>query len=139
MRHCHRHGPAFGPCSCNLGKLPRLVEPALLYLLSAGAAAHGYDLLEAVNRLGLSDVPVDPGTVYRTLRSLEASGLVVSEWETGSAGPARRVYQLTDAGQGRLSEWGQLLARKGDAIAAFAERCLETTGTTATDGKGDET
>jgi PadR family transcriptional regulator PadR len=133
MRHCHRHGPAFGPCSCNLGKLSRLVEPALLYLLSHGEAAHGYDLLEAVNGLGLSDVPIDPGTVYRHLRALEADGFVVSQWDTGSAGPARRVYEVTEAGQERLDEWAQVLTRRGEAMVAFAERCKTLAGA----AKGD--
>jgi poly-beta-hydroxybutyrate-responsive repressor len=79
------------------------MEPVLLLLLHRGAS-HGYDLVSALEPYGLGDVPAGP--VYRTLRELEAAGLVKSEWDTeSSAGPARRVYRLTEAGHHHLADW----------------------------------
>ncbi|MGD9375970.1 MAG: helix-turn-helix transcriptional regulator, partial [Anaerolineae bacterium] len=44
-------------------------------------------------------------TVYRKLRGLEKRGFVTSHWDTGSAGPARRLYQITDEGDRYLAWW----------------------------------
>jgi hypothetical protein len=47
----------------------------------------------------------DPGMLYRTLRQFEQEGLVTSSWDTSGHGPARRVYQITDAGHKYLEWW----------------------------------
>jgi poly-beta-hydroxybutyrate-responsive repressor len=93
------------------------MEPVLLLLLHRDAS-HGYDLVSALEPFGLGDVA--PGPVYRTLRGLEAAGLVQSEWDTdSSAGPARRVYRLTEAGQRHLSEWVENLREMDSALHHF--------------------
>ncbi len=103
-------------------RLSRLIEPAVLYLLGEGAAAHGYDLLGEVNSMGLTDSPVDAGAIYRTLRQLEAEGAVVSSWDTSGGGPARRNYELTELGKARLASWVKVISRRSEAMEAFAER-----------------
>lgn len=101
-------------------RMSRLIEPAVLYLLGSEAAAHGYDLLDEVNRLGLTETQVDPGAIYRTLRQLEAEGAVVSTWDTAGGGPARRNYELTDLGRARLASWVSVIARRAEAMQRFA-------------------
>ncbi len=108
-----------------MGKMSRLVEPAVLYLLGKGAAAHGYDLLDEVNNLGLTETQVDPGAIYRTLRQLEAEGAVVSAWDTSGAGPARRNYELTEIGRARLASWIRVIARRAEAMQRFATEADE--------------
>jgi poly-beta-hydroxybutyrate-responsive repressor len=89
------------------------MEPVLLLLLHRGPS-HGYDLVSALEPFGLGDVPAGP--VYRILRELEAAGLVDSEWDTASsAGPARRVYRLTEAGHHHLADWVEGL-RETDSV-----------------------
>src|SRR3972149_3681587 len=61
---------------------------------------HGYQLMQTLTMFGL--VSFEPTTVYRTLRRLQKSGLIMSAWETGDSGPAKRVYSLTDGGEGCL-------------------------------------
>ena len=39
------------------------------------------------------------------LRALEDDGLVCSNWDTQNAGPARRVYELSDQGLEFLHTW----------------------------------
>ena len=107
------------------GRLSRMVEPTILYLLASGAAAHGYDLITAANQLGLSEVEIDAGAVYRCLRQLEAEGCVVSTWDTAGAGPARRVYQLTDLGRQRLIGWTQVIGQRGQAMQQFVQQCQQ--------------
>lgn len=98
-----RHG--YGGCGRGQfggGAIRRFLEPVLLLLLHHGAN-HGYDLVGALEPFGLSQMP--PGPVYRTLRDLEAAGLVQSEWDVeSSGGPARRVYRLTPAGHRCLAD-----------------------------------
>jgi PadR family transcriptional regulator PadR len=72
---------------------------SLLLVLDEGPA-HGYDLPALLAPLGLG--AVDRGFVYRTLRSMEADGLVESAWDPSPAGPARRTYSVTAAGR----TWG---------------------------------
>ena len=51
----------------------------------------------------------DSGTIYRTLRQLEKTGLVSSWWDTSESGPARRLYSLTQAGDIFLAGWIEAL------------------------------
>ena len=69
--------------------------------------AYGYQLSQRLAEAGLPEC--DSGTVYRTLRQLERSGLVSSFWDTSESGPARRMYSLTAAGDIFLSGWVQVL------------------------------
>jgi poly-beta-hydroxybutyrate-responsive repressor len=83
-----------------------MLSNSLLAFLK-GCNAYGYQLSQ---RLAESGMPqFDSGTVYRTLRQLEKSGLVSSFWDTSESGPARRMYSLTKAGEIFLSGWIEVL------------------------------
>ena len=83
-----------------------LLTTSLLALLR-GWSGYGYQLSQRLKECGL---PVfDQGTVYRTLRKLEESGLVSSFWDTSASGPARRMYSLTQAGEVFLAGWLEAL------------------------------
>jgi poly-beta-hydroxybutyrate-responsive repressor len=69
--------------------------------------AHGYWIEEYLRGLGLFGLEMS--TLYRTLRQLERDGLLHSSWEPGPAGPARRVYALTEAGRTWLDSWARAL------------------------------
>ncbi|HEV2070809.1 MAG TPA: PadR family transcriptional regulator [Acidimicrobiales bacterium] len=77
------------------------VRPCLLLLLAEGPS-HGYELLEQVRQAGVRNA--DAGGLYRSLRSMEQSGLVSSWWEPSQAGPARRSYVLTGDGRRALND-----------------------------------
>jgi len=64
---------------------------------------------------------VDVGNVYRALRALEEEGLVVSEWQAGLPGPAKRTYTLTEEGLGVLRLWLGSLAGLRDDLTAFLD------------------
>lgn len=99
------------------GAIRRFLEPCLLLLLRQGPS-HGYELVSALEPFGLGDMA--PGPVYRTLRELEAAGLIESEWDTeSSAGPARRVYQLTEAGGHQLANWVEDLREMDSTLHHF--------------------
>ncbi len=71
--------------------------------------AYGYQLAQQLAQAGLP--AFDSGTVYRTLRQLERTGLVSSFWDTSESGPARRMYSLTKAGDVFLASWIDVLGR----------------------------
>lgn len=80
---------------------------AHLLAMLKGWSAYGYELAQRLNAEGVGDY--NKGTVYRTLRQMEQLGLVSSIWDTSAAGPARRMYTLTQAGALFLSNWLSLL------------------------------
>lgn len=98
----------------------RLVEPALLVLLSQGNL-HGYTLLERVETLGLT--ALQPSMVYRILREMEEAGWVSSIWDREQTqGPPRRVYALTEEGIAALREWERHLEQTQELITRLLEK-----------------
>ena len=95
------------------------LEPCLLLVLKRGKS-HGYDLRGALAPFGLDEV--NPSLVYRALRDMEAQEWVESEWDTETtAGPARRVYQITDAGDLYLDQWAADLRETDRVLHAFLD------------------
>lgn len=95
------------------------LRPCLLLLLKE-CPDHGYGLVERLKPMGVADG--NPGAVYRTLRDLEKAGLTESGWKASPAGPARRVYRLTAAGQEALDAWGDALAVTHQALGDYLDR-----------------
>ena len=125
MRFAHRHGPRTrwrddqGHWHVR-GRVERFLEPALLLLL-AEQPAHGYELVDRVEEL-VPGERADLGGLYRILRALEEDGLVVSEWDADEPGPAKRRYELTDAGHELLRAWAKALAQTQHVVLAFIKR-----------------
>lgn len=95
------------------------LEPCLLMLLHFGDS-HGYDLAAGLGEFGLGEV--DPSLVYRMLRDMEGSGLLMSEWQAvGASGPPRRVYRLTTEGEGYLRAWVDDLRATDRVLHHFLE------------------
>jgi poly-beta-hydroxybutyrate-responsive repressor len=122
----HRH-PRAARCGGGRGgpwrvraRIERFVEPAVL-LLVRGRPAHGYELLEQLGEL-LPGERIDMGNLYRVLRALEEDGLVSSQWDDGSPGPAKRIYRLTDSGEAVLADWVAALHAAQQRITSFLTR-----------------
>ncbi len=107
-RHCKDEN-----CRC---KMPNFAQPRLLLEL-AKKPAHGYELIEHLGQEG--GAAPDPGNFYRMLRSLEEEGYVCSTWDTQNAGPARRVYELTDHGQEFLHAWAVTIDQTRQSLDRF--------------------
>lgn len=102
-----------------MGKLYRFVEPILLYLLKKRGHAYGYELVGELNTHALTDSTIERGAVYRTLRTLEENGNVISSWDVSGTGPARREYHLTPSGEYHLEEWAEVLGNLSASMANF--------------------
>lgn len=117
---CPQHG-AERPCTCAMGRLYRFVEPILLYLLKKRGCAYGYELADELNEHALTDSTIERGAMYRTLRTLEENGNVVSDWDVSGTGPARRKYRLTPNGEHHLQEWAEVLTNLSSSMAKFVD------------------
>jgi len=110
----HHCGP--DNCSCRGGKIERFIEPCILLLLKKKQPTHGYDLMEELTAFGIDN---DPGALYRTLRRLENEQMVSSQWDTSGTGPAKRLYELTPAGEELLNSWVVNFKYTQERIANF--------------------
>lgn len=104
----------------NRALVPRNYLHACLLLLIAESPSHGYDLVERLPALGISNA--DSGAVYRTLRTLNRDGLVESWWEESHSGPGRRRYRISDAGVESLEAWATVAGGSVSALQAFVSR-----------------
>ena len=102
------------------GRRGRCLEPFLRLLLAEGGA-HGYALIGRLNELNIAPAGVDVGMAYRTLRELEAEGLVESAWAAESGAP-RRAYRLTTLGRAALEEWADVMSERARLIREFLPR-----------------
>lgn len=113
------------PCTCAMVKLYRFTEPVLLLLLRQKGQAYGYELVQEVNEHALTGATIERGAVYRTLRTLEANGHVLSDWDVSGSGPARRHYRLTPRGEEHLLEWVVILERLAESMHGFSQEARD--------------
>ena len=112
-----RSPPPDTPPPAAASQSPRdLLVPYVLLAVSL-QRAHGYAIEEYLRQAGL--LRVEMSTLYRILRQLERDGLLRSAWEPGPAGPARRVYSLTDVGLTWLDSWATALSAYRGMIDRF--------------------
>jgi PadR family transcriptional regulator PadR len=126
---CPRHGGGHA-CTCAMGNLYRFIEPVLLLMLRDKGHSYGYELSEDLGEYALTDAQIERAALYRTLRTLEENGHVTSTWDTDTAGPARRVYSLTDSGMAHLQEWSEVMGRLASAMKGFTERVAKPSAST---------
>ena len=85
---------------------------ALTLAVLASGPTHGYEVMRRINERGDEALRIKEGQLYPILHRLESDGQIVAQWEPQQGKPARKVYQMTDAGQ-------RLLAKKRDNWARF--------------------
>lgn len=115
-----KNEPQLGPPK-NLGQMERFMETCLLLLLTE-EKGHGYVLMEKLGEFGFTDESINIGTLYRTLRRMEKSGLVRSDWQQSEQGPPRRVYLVTDTGRAALHEWIDIIRTRKQHIERLLQR-----------------
>lgn len=87
------------------------LESCLLVLLHR-QPGYGYSLMDGLGEFGFQSEQMDISILYRILRDLEESGLVVSSWDDKSLGPQRRVYTITRQGESSLAGWIESLRQQ---------------------------
>lgn len=95
----------FENCPCMGVNLDKLIQPATLTLLAA-APLHGYVIVQKLQDISiLQGKKPDPSGVYRGLKAMEQRNLVTADWDLSEAGPAKRLYTITDKGVDCLQHW----------------------------------
>lgn len=107
---------------------PRPLIVAHLLLALAEEPRHGYELAEGLRASGFE--PMTASTVYRELARLEDAGLVRSFWQASQTrGPARHMYDLTEAGKADLAACAGdvegLIGHLGEFLSRWA--CVHAT------------
>ncbi len=77
--------------------------PILILAVLADGPRHGYAIAREITRRSADALSVGEGALYPALRALERQELVTSRWEMPVSGPARKIYDLTDAGRAHLA------------------------------------
>src|SRR3984893_19481501 len=80
-----------------------LLRPCILAHLMDGDSVYGYELHHWLLGIG---VECDLGTVYRSLNTMEAEGLLHSTWERTAGGRSRRRYELSESGRDMVEAYG---------------------------------
>ena len=94
------------------------IQPCLLVMLH-NEPAHGYSLLDGLEAFGFKPGQLDPSLVYRSLRDMEETKWVISEWGEDSLGPQRRMYRITSEGEAFLKVWITDLRKTREEIDAL--------------------
>ena len=90
--------------------IAQLRRGALQYCVLALLAGEPRYAFDVVSDLGeVEGMVTSEGTIYPLLSRLRRDGLVTTSWRESSAGPPRRYYALTAAGEAALerfvSQW----------------------------------
>jgi PadR family transcriptional regulator PadR len=93
------------------------VSLALLAVLAAAPAPmYGYQIAKTLEQVGQGVLAGKQSALYPVLRNLEGSGLLESSIEPSSAGPPRRYYRITSAGQAVLAVWTEAWTATRDSV-----------------------
>ncbi len=96
----------------------------LLLQLLAERESYGYEVVQRLHEIGLTDIL--EGTVYPALARLEREGRVNARLVSSNAGPARKYYRPTPAGYEALAtgtaNWSSLV----DIVGSVLNRTIPT-------------
>lgn len=92
----------------------------LLLQLLAERESYGYEVVQRLHEIGLTDVL--EGTVYPALARLEREGRIRSRLVASSAGPARKYYRPTPAGYEALTDGRATWLALTDLVAGVLRR-----------------
>jgi DNA-binding PadR family transcriptional regulator len=98
---------------------------SFILLILAQGRSYGYQIRQRLQEDFDYHRAADPGALYRLLRDMEAAGFIESTWGIAETGPARRYYQLTEAGREELRSSADKLERQASRIQRFFEAYKE--------------
>lgn len=90
------------------------MKPAEFHILLvlAGRDLHGLGIAQEIDEATDGTIRLGPGTLYRTLKQLEATALIgVVSAPEGEEDPRRRYYRITDSGRASVRADAERLAQ----------------------------
>ncbi|HLQ83654.1 MAG TPA: PadR family transcriptional regulator [Pseudogracilibacillus sp.] len=82
--------------------LKGILEGCILAIIKQGPT-YGYELSIKLNEFGLTDI--SEGSIYPILLRLQKDDLIKGKMKASSAGPKRKYYYLTSAGDAALTKF----------------------------------
>ena len=100
------------------------LDMLVLRTLLAGSL-HGYGIAKAIRSASHESLEIEFGSLYPSLKRLEAQGWVKSEWETSEHNRRAKYYKLTPAGRKQLvrehSKWADFVRAVGTIMGPAPE------------------
>ncbi len=84
-------------------KLAPIRKGLLEFLVLKIVAARSVYVPDILRRLAGTEFATQEGTLYPLLSKLRRENLVLYEWKESDAGPPRKYYRLTEAGQAQVA------------------------------------
>lgn len=116
----------FQDCPCSGKNMSYFSAPWILLTISKHESIYGYEL-KKVLKGSMEDlgIPMNITGLYRHLKFLENRGMLASEWDTSTAGPAKHRYFLTESGRECLMRWMQTLYIQMEVISRFFQKAKD--------------
>jgi DNA-binding PadR family transcriptional regulator len=109
----------FSQCPCSGATLDKLVQPAMLAILTKGPL-HGYELARKIGSIpGFLDAVPDMSGIYRMLKLLESRGMVSANWDIAEGRRPKRIFAITDTGRQCLENWTNTLQNYHKTIGSL--------------------
>jgi len=99
-----------------------VIELCVLNALSGGRL-YGYDIVRQLR--DLDGLFIAEGTVYPLLSRLKREKFVRTTLEESPQGPARKYYELTEAGRKQLAIMNDYWRRIGEGIASLQRKGIK--------------
>ena len=127
VRYMKKNRTTFSNCPCVGATLDKLVQPAILAILAEGPL-HGYELAKTIGEIPhfLDEAP-DVSGIYRMLKTLEARGIVTSDWDISQGSRPKRLFTITDQGLQCLSLWCDTLRTYHKTIGSLLKAVQKAT------------
>lgn len=117
-----RDDTSYGGSGASAGPRVHGILRGWLLLFIAERENYGYQLVRQLGEELPEDMVPDRAVIYRLLRTLEREGSVTSTLQSGSGGPARKVYSLTPEGRSRLHAWHETAHSRIAVLRRFLDR-----------------
>lgn len=115
-------------CACKGSFLDRFIQPSILMLLNK-ESMHGFSIHKSLVESDIMDYSgIDPTGLYRMLKKMEESGLLISQWDTDTSAQARRIFTITEDGKHCLKYWGKTLVTYKNSIENLTNAVLKSIG-----------
>ncbi|MEA4988790.1 MAG: helix-turn-helix transcriptional regulator [Anaerovorax sp.] len=122
-------------CACKGSFLDKFIQPSVLLCLYEEPAYGSLIFKRIMDKNPDTIDSIDPTGFYRTLKKMETSGLLNSEWDSvDNDSQKRKIYSITEEGKSCLSNWKNTLFQYQKTIDSLITQISETIDDNTTEG-----
>jgi PadR family transcriptional regulator, regulatory protein PadR len=103
-----------GDAENQIAQMRRGLLPYCVLAMLRGTERYGFELVQALG--SVDGLVTGEGTIYPLLARLRRQGLAGTTWRDSDAGPPRRYYRITEAGEAALADFTTAWARLRDSV-----------------------